>query len=124
LPFFSLAILIVPFILWREKGIEFDFNLKKIRRYQRSFLRRKGGWVELNQFHSLMILTKRGFKKTIGTRMTSELNSSVVFYELFLVKEDHRKRVLIESSTDKKELIELAKKIQSNIGDPFMEVVL
>jgi hypothetical protein len=113
-PYIFLMFAFIPFLLLREKGVEFDFKSQQIRRYNKSFFERVGYWSDIDKFQFVVILTKTGKKSVSGTLLTSNIRVEGTFYEVYLANESLSKRVFIFSSEKKSKALNTVDTILKN----------
>ena len=87
-------------ILSKSSGLELDFSMKRYRKYNKFLRKTKGEWRDLSKFPNIVVLSKTGSKTASGTLMTSSLKVLQGFYELYLMDENHLKRLFILSTDD------------------------
>jgi hypothetical protein len=83
-------------ILSKSSGLELDFSMKRYRKYNKFLRKTKGEWRDLSKFHNIVVLSKTGS----GTLMTSSVKVLQGFYELYLMDENHIKRLFILGTDD------------------------
>ena len=112
-------VFLIFFVFTKSTGVEFDFKNHLIREYTSSLGKVKGDWKDAKRYKAVVILSKNGVKKTLGTRMTSELHVRSNFYELYVMDEFHIKRKFIHSSGELEEIKSLSSTIATGFGIPL-----
>ena len=95
---FLIGFIFVAVILGKTKGVQFDFENRKYRKYSRFFIWRTGVWKEVGKNVDLVLLVKHGVKSTSGTMLTSSLKVRGGFSELYFMDKSHTQRFFIDSS--------------------------
>lgn len=109
--FFLFGMIITAIALSLYNGVEINSNKHEYRNFKSYFGIRKGKWNKIPNGASLVILSKHGKQTASGGRGAQEINRTTVYYELYLMNENHRNRFFIHNSEEKIEIETLARKI-------------
>lgn len=112
-PVLALIFLLVGmFICTSRYGVEIDLEKKKYREYGQIFCIKQGQWFDLTKMPYVSIL-----KSKSGHLVYSRSNYSTANYDdgfdVCLLNESHKKRVVIKKCKTKEEALQFAKELES-----------
>jgi hypothetical protein len=108
---FNIGFLLIVAILTSSKGVEFDIETKRYRKYAHFCFWTRGEWKNIGEKKELVILVKSGVQTTSGTMMTGSLETKLGFSELYLMDESHLRRFFIDSSENHASIEKLASEL-------------
>lgn len=112
-----LFLLLLPiFILTIYSGVQIDTKNKRYRKFKNILFTKRGEWKELKDEYELVILSKSGVKSVIGSRMATQLDIDMGYFELYLMSANHLNRFYLDASIEAKEIKELANLISNETG--------
>jgi hypothetical protein len=83
-------------LLSHNNGRELDFENQKYRQYHSFFGKKRGDWLSLASYSTLIILRKDGKTNLSTTRSTISSSLRHNEYQVFLTDSSHRKRLYLK----------------------------
>ncbi len=114
--YFTFGFLFSIVILARSSGLEIDIENKRYRDYKKFFARMSGKWKPLDAYTDIVIQSKSGAKSVLGMRLTAEIKIKMIIHSVWLMDENHMKKIFLKSFPSYEEAKKFAEDmaIQSN----------
>ena len=113
---FALALLLVGlYILSSRTGMILDTENRRFMEYTELFMIKRGKWKELIGYPDLAVLRIQYGARTM-TRGMQQIDNKEVYFEVFMLTANHRKRVLISKHPDIASAQEKAKELAGLLG--------
>lgn len=115
-PIIAIILLLVGlFICTSSYGTEIDVTNKKYREYGSIYGLKRGSWFDLKTMPYIAILRSRSGYRMYSTsnRSTNDTND---FYDVCLLNQSHRKKVVLMKFKSKDEALKYASKLESPLG--------
>jgi len=93
------AILVSIFVIFAQNGLCLDPQKNQYQSYTKFLGLKMGKWQSLEEYADLCILKTKQSTKAYSRAMVESETSSEVFYDIYLVSKNHRKKLLIKRSS-------------------------
>jgi hypothetical protein len=99
----------------RSSGTEYCKDSREYREFTKSFFRTSGKWLKVESYTDIAVLMgKEGF--TAYSRGMVELNVSEKVFDLYLLKPDHRSRLILKRTTSLEEAEQEGEALAKDLG--------
>ena len=95
--YFLIGMVLPIIILSSSNGLEIDIQNNQYRDYKKLFGKKRGEWKSLEKFTDIVIQSKSGSKSVLGMRLTAELKIKMVIHSVYLMDENHMKKIFLRS---------------------------
>lgn len=114
--YFLIGLVLPIIILAISNGLEIDIQNNQYRDYKKLFSKKRGSWKSLDKFTDIVIQSKSGSKSVLGMRLTAEIKIKMVIHTVYLMDENHMKKIFLKSLPNYEEAKKFAEDIavQSN----------
>lgn len=111
---------ITIFCVLYKRGIEIDPASNQYRFYKRIFNFRSGSWKDLSQYTALIILTKKGTVSVSSVAtVLRQTHFKVTETQVYLTNAAHRKRMLLNTFSNKEDATAFANEVSTCINRPL-----
>ena len=102
-------------LAFRRSGVQVDLLEDTYREYTESFAIKRGKWISMEQYPDMALLRGvEGFKAY--SRAMIELSDSEVVWDIYLLKKDHRSRLILKRCKSKDEGEKLGPELAEQMG--------
>ena len=110
-----LALVFGYWLTFRSSGTEIDILTRRYRPFTRSFGVKKGKWQSYASYPDLAVLRgKEGF--TAYSRGMVELNMAETVYDIYLLSEDHRRKLILNRCSSTQTAEDEGKELAEQMG--------
>ena len=102
-------------------GIEINCTSRKYRLFKSVLGLKKGEWKNIDFFKGIIIRAKSGSKELMGPNLALMPTVRGMSFDIYMVDETHRKKLLIKSFKSKSKGLDFAKKLSSQVNLPFQK---